>query len=145
MTITLAQLVQNKWMAIHGRVYDISAFEDHPGGKEVLLALCGKDATADFEDVSHSDSARRLAATVFVGFLENSNVSSKNLPTLAEVSAVAVAAGGSLGLSTRTVVLSGMFALIGAIAAYFAFGTKHHSLFCCVSLCLTKFRVLRIS
>ncbi|KAF8779453.1 hypothetical protein HU200_002727 [Digitaria exilis] len=31
--------------------------EEHPGGDEVLLACTGKDATADFERIGHSESA----------------------------------------------------------------------------------------
>ena len=33
-------------------MYDVTSFlEEHPGGKEVLLALAGSDATNAFEDV----------------------------------------------------------------------------------------------
>ncbi|VAI47563.1 unnamed protein product [Triticum turgidum subsp. durum] len=51
------------WLIISGKVYDVTPFmEEHPGGDEVLLACTGKDATADFEDIGHSDSAKELLA-----------------------------------------------------------------------------------
>eukprot|EP00727_Mastigamoeba_balamuthi_P001947 m51a1_g1175 putative cytochrome b5 type II protein (163) ;mRNA; f:381867-382443 len=41
------------WMAVRGRVYDITAYaEFHPGGAECLLRLAGRDATACF-DANH--------------------------------------------------------------------------------------------
>ena len=40
---------------------DISSFiDDHPGGRAVLLGLCGQDATEAFEDVGHSLAARAI-------------------------------------------------------------------------------------
>ena len=48
------------WMTINGKVYDVSKYlEDHPGGEEVLLDLVGQDATDDFDDVGHSQDARK--------------------------------------------------------------------------------------
>ncbi|KAJ1390821.1 Cytochrome b5-like heme/steroid binding domain [Sesbania bispinosa] len=49
---------------------------DHPGGDESLLSSTGKDATVDFEDVGHSDSAIEMMEKFFVG-----NVDSSTLPT----------------------------------------------------------------
>ncbi|EMS68958.1 Cytochrome b5 isoform 1 [Triticum urartu] len=50
------------WLIISGKVYDVTPFmEEHPGGDEVLLACTGKDATADFEDIGHSDAAKAAA------------------------------------------------------------------------------------
>ncbi|KXJ88718.1 FMN-dependent dehydrogenase-domain-containing protein, partial [Microdochium bolleyi] len=44
------------WMAIHGRVYDITAFlPSHPGGRAVLLQQAGKDASAAFDAVHPVD------------------------------------------------------------------------------------------
>ncbi|KAJ1337304.1 L-lactate dehydrogenase (cytochrome) [Microdochium nivale] len=44
------------WMAIHGRVYDITAFLPiHPGGRAVLLQQAGKDASAAFDAVHPAD------------------------------------------------------------------------------------------
>ncbi|KAL1207423.1 Cytochrome b5 [Cardamine amara subsp. amara] len=42
-------------------MYDVTPFMDvHPGGNEILLSSTGKDATNDFENVGHSDTARDM-------------------------------------------------------------------------------------
>ncbi|GAB2221866.1 hypothetical protein Droror1_Dr00013057 [Drosera rotundifolia] len=66
------------WLIINGKVYDVTPFmEDHPGGDEVLLSATGKDATNDFEDVGHSDSARELMEKYYVGEIDVSTVPQK--------------------------------------------------------------------
>ena len=69
---TLAEIAQHTssescWIAIHGKVYDISAFlNEHPGGAEIILEECreggrnGRDATDMFELVGHSKDARKM-------------------------------------------------------------------------------------
>lgn len=43
------------WIIIHNVVYDVTSFiEEHPGGRDILIQLAGKDATVDFESVGHS-------------------------------------------------------------------------------------------
>lgn len=50
------------------KVYDITKYlEDHPGGIPVLVEVAGKDATAEFEDVGHSDEAMELLKPFLVG------------------------------------------------------------------------------
>ena len=59
------------WISIHGKVYDITTFyNNHPGGVEILLDTLNKDATGDFEDIGHSDSARKMLDKLYVGDLE---------------------------------------------------------------------------
>ncbi|KAF5450474.1 hypothetical protein F2P56_030826 [Juglans regia] len=66
------------WLIISGKVYDVSAFmEDHPGGSEVLLGATGKDATNDYEDVGHSESAKELMAKYAIGDIDASTVPKK--------------------------------------------------------------------
>ncbi|KAK7834595.1 cytochrome b5 [Quercus suber] len=66
------------WLIISGKVYDVTAFmEDHPGGDEVLLSATGKDATNDFEDVGHSDSAREMMGKYYIGEIDASTVPQK--------------------------------------------------------------------
>lgn len=48
--------------------------DDHPGGDEVLLSATGKDATDDFEDVGHSDSAREMMDKYYIGDIDPKTV-----------------------------------------------------------------------
>ncbi len=42
---------QSCWTAVNGNVYDVTAWiNQHPGGKEAILSLCGKDGTKAFTD-----------------------------------------------------------------------------------------------
>ncbi|KAE8245367.1 hypothetical protein A4X13_0g5958 [Tilletia indica] len=74
--ITLEELKQHNtqedlWLLINGEVYNVSSFMDeHPGGDEVLLSEAGKDATEAFEDVGHSDDARKLLPPLKVGVMD---------------------------------------------------------------------------
>ncbi|PVU86427.1 hypothetical protein BB560_006722 [Smittium megazygosporum] len=59
------------WVVIDGKVYDITPFvEEHPGGEEVLFENAGSDATADFNDISHSEDAKQLMKKYEIGVLE---------------------------------------------------------------------------
>merc|ERR1712227_346500 len=61
---------QDCWLIIHNQVYDVTSFlEEHPGGKEVLLALAGSDATNAFEDVGHNIIARAMLKSKKIGEL----------------------------------------------------------------------------
>ena len=63
------------WIIVHGKVYDVTPFlDDHPGGDESLILSTGKDATIDFEDVGHSDSAIDMMQKFFVGKMDTSTV-----------------------------------------------------------------------
>ncbi|XP_062219795.1 cytochrome b5-like [Phragmites australis] len=66
------------WLIISGKVYDVTLFmEEHPGGDEVLLASTGKDATADFEDIGHTDSAKELMPQYCIGEVDAATVPAK--------------------------------------------------------------------
>ncbi|CAK7324248.1 unnamed protein product [Dovyalis caffra] len=68
------------WLVISGKVYDVTSFmDDHPGGDEVLLSSTGKDATNDFEDVGHSDSAREMMEKYVIGEVDVTTVPSKRM------------------------------------------------------------------
>ena len=55
-------------------VYDVSKYlEDHPGGAASLIEVGGSDATAEFEDVGHSDDAREIMAQFMIGKLEGAD------------------------------------------------------------------------
>ncbi|KAK6919928.1 Cytochrome b5-like heme/steroid binding domain [Dillenia turbinata] len=56
-------------------VYDVTSFlDDHPGGDEVLLTAAEKDATNEFEDVGHSDSAREMMGKYYIGEIDASSI-----------------------------------------------------------------------
>ncbi|KAL5205855.1 hypothetical protein ABZP36_034064 [Zizania latifolia] len=61
------------WIAIHGKVYDVTKFlEDHPGGEDVLLhASASGDATEAFEDVGHSTSAISMMNSYLIGSIKD--------------------------------------------------------------------------
>ncbi|KAL5538467.1 hypothetical protein UlMin_021771 [Ulmus minor] len=66
------------WIIINGKVYDVTQFlEEHPGGDEVLLLSAEKDATDDFEDVGHSDSAKEIMEKFYVGKINISTLPEK--------------------------------------------------------------------
>ncbi len=46
------------WIVINNRVYDVSNFMTrHPGGRWIILAQAGKDATSAFQKTIHSEIA----------------------------------------------------------------------------------------
>lgn len=75
------------WIAVHGVVMDITPFlNEHPGGPDVVVAVSGRDCTQEFEDVGHTDSARRLGDKYIIGTLEGTEVLTElRLPTTKEV------------------------------------------------------------
>ncbi|HTK03324.1 MAG TPA: cytochrome b5-like heme/steroid binding domain-containing protein [Alphaproteobacteria bacterium] len=78
-TFTLEEISNHKdatscWMAIGGKVYDVTSFiPNHPGGDQILLG-CGKDATEMFNNrptdgTSHSSRARDMLQKFEIGNL----------------------------------------------------------------------------
>eukprot|EP00659_Diplonema_papillatum_P004854 gene4854-7488_t len=57
------------WVAICGNVYHVPEkfLDDHPGGRDVIADMAGKDATVEWTDVKHSNVARRLMKPFFKG------------------------------------------------------------------------------
>lgn len=71
-------------------IMDITPFlNEHPGGPDVVVSVSGKDCTHDFEDVGHTDSARRMAQPYVIGTLEGyafpESFTRDHLPTNQEV------------------------------------------------------------
>lgn len=53
------------------KVYDVTNYlDDHPGGAEVLLEVAGKYADDMFEDIGHSNEARKQLKQFLVSPLE---------------------------------------------------------------------------
>ncbi|KAL2345936.1 hypothetical protein Fmac_007221 [Flemingia macrophylla] len=66
------------WIIVHGKVYEVTpVLDDHPGGDEVLLTATEKDATIDFEDVGHSDSAIEMMEKYFIGKVDTCTLPAK--------------------------------------------------------------------
>eukprot|EP00178_Gracilaria_changii_P003270 TRINITY_DN147_c0_g2_i2.p1 TRINITY_DN147_c0_g2~~TRINITY_DN147_c0_g2_i2.p1 ORF type:complete len:536 (-),score=131.31 TRINITY_DN147_c0_g2_i2:442-2049(-) len=73
---TWQQLAQHNhelsaWIAIHGRVYDVTQFvQRHPGGSELLLLAVGRDATDLFESYHpFTDAPNKLLHKMHIGSL----------------------------------------------------------------------------
>nr|CCM35880.1 cytochrome b-domain protein, putative [Leishmania guyanensis] len=61
---------ENGWLIINNSVYDVSKFyDDHPGGRDPLLAHIGTNATEAFEAVNHSRGAKYKLEELKVGEL----------------------------------------------------------------------------
>jgi len=61
------------WVAIHGKVYDVTAFlEEHPGGAGVIMAYAGKDATSGFQPIHNTDILDLLPENCLQGQAEPS-------------------------------------------------------------------------
>lgn len=77
-SITLAELANHTtkddcWLAVEGKVYNVTNFIDqHPGGDRILKG-CGKDATQLFNSIEggrgHSDFAKSTAKDFYIGVL----------------------------------------------------------------------------
>ncbi|XP_039054764.1 cytochrome b5-like [Hibiscus syriacus] len=62
------------WVVIDDKVYDVTSYlDEHPGGDDVVLVATGKDATDDFEDAGHSESAKELMQSFCIGELDTSS------------------------------------------------------------------------
>lgn len=78
-TYTLDEIAQHNsasdcWMAIHGKVYDVTSFVPSHPGEEAILLGCGKDATSMFESrpgsgTAHSQQAHNLLENFLIGDL----------------------------------------------------------------------------
>eukprot|EP00933_Yihiella_yeosuensis_P065168 TRINITY_DN68855_c0_g1_i1.p1 TRINITY_DN68855_c0_g1~~TRINITY_DN68855_c0_g1_i1.p1 ORF type:complete len:133 (+),score=43.68 TRINITY_DN68855_c0_g1_i1:80-478(+) len=114
---------KDAWMAIHGLVLDLNKdfLDEHPGGPDVVTCLAGRDATQDFEDISHSDSAREWASKMIIGYMEGAEdedaaKTDKMIPKNSEVGG-----SGGGGLSS---VFPAIVVVIIAAAAYFFMKVK---------------------
>lgn len=78
--ISTAELAQHNqledaWISIAGEVYDVTPFlDDHPGGRLLLLAFAGRDATEPFETRGHSAVSKRELRNLHKGRLQKGDV-----------------------------------------------------------------------
>lgn len=56
------------WIIIDGKVYNVTKYlDDHPGGAEIILELAGGDATREFTDIGHSNTAKNILESYEIG------------------------------------------------------------------------------
>lgn len=59
--VEAANTSSKPWVAIRGRVYDLTNFVNkHPGGNDFLFAAVGRDATAMYESIHNEKNSRVL-------------------------------------------------------------------------------------
>ncbi|KAK9474083.1 putative cytochrome b5 [Dipodascopsis tothii] len=120
-TFTYADIESHKtrddlWMVVHGKVYDVTKFVDeHPGGEEVLVDCGGEDATDAFEDIGHSDEARKVLDDLLVGDLD---ASEKRKSTKAAPTAGSEISSEPASAPSFVTILSIVLALVAAYIAY---------------------------
>ncbi|CAJ1413186.1 unnamed protein product, partial [Effrenium voratum] len=62
------EVQENGWVVIYGKVYNVHEYmAKHPGGRDLLLGVGGRDATVEFETMRHSDFAFAQLEKLFVG------------------------------------------------------------------------------
>lgn len=113
---------QDCWMIIDDegerRVYDVTQFlDDHPGGPEIMIDLAGQDATAEFEDIGHSNDARAQLKSLLVGKVKG------DVKKAAPVAGAGKTVNGRKDVSGNNgplfLVLAGM---VGVVALFLQFG-----------------------
>ncbi|KAL1634753.1 hypothetical protein SLS56_002155 [Neofusicoccum ribis] len=68
--VALHSAREDLWIAINGKVYNVSGYlDDHPGGEEILRGVAGKEATGAFEDAAHSEDAYKTMEKLLIGKL----------------------------------------------------------------------------
>ena len=56
-----------------GWVYNVTEFPPaHPGGPDIVEAVCGMDSSHDFKDAAHSNASRKEGQIYLQGRLEGS-------------------------------------------------------------------------
>ncbi|KAF1329577.1 Cytochrome b5, partial [Globisporangium splendens] len=111
------------WMIIgeegERKVYDVTAFlDDHPGGPEIMVDLAGQDATAEFEDIGHSNDARAQLVSLLVGKVKGDVKKEKKVETTGKTVNGRKDVSGNNG--PLFLVLAGV---VGVVALFLQFGT----------------------
>lgn len=87
--------LESLWVVVHGHVFDVTAWrKEHPGGYEILLAnSSGKDNAVQFEEIRHTQDARKKAMTLLVGKLAGKE--SQTFPKEGEATTSGSSSGGA--------------------------------------------------
>eukprot|EP01125_Pyxidicula_operculata_P003805 TRINITY_DN1518_c0_g1_i1.p1 TRINITY_DN1518_c0_g1~~TRINITY_DN1518_c0_g1_i1.p1 ORF type:complete len:706 (+),score=111.76 TRINITY_DN1518_c0_g1_i1:32-2119(+) len=61
------------WIIYQDKLLDVSKFKElHPGGEEILLENAGKDVTMVFDDICHTDDAKKMMTEYQIGVVDRS-------------------------------------------------------------------------
>lgn len=102
---------RSAWLVKDGKVYDVTPYlDEHPGGDDILLDSAGRDATREFEDVGHSDSARAELAKFCIGVLRK--------PTDEELAAAPMELTEEKGSSLGTAIMKWALPLLLIVLAW---------------------------
>eukprot|EP00927_Polykrikos_kofoidii_P061461 TRINITY_DN562_c0_g1_i13.p1 TRINITY_DN562_c0_g1~~TRINITY_DN562_c0_g1_i13.p1 ORF type:complete len:135 (-),score=28.39 TRINITY_DN562_c0_g1_i13:35-439(-) len=110
------------WLVVHDLVLKLPKdfLDEHPGGPEVVVASSGKDASGDFEDIAHTDSAREWASKFIIGYKEGAETSADDPIEKRKLkSASEGSAGGSGGGSSLNFVVPILIAIMGGVCALY--------------------------
>jgi len=100
---TLAQVKEHNkssdlWIIIHDRVYNLTRFlSEHPGGREVLEEVAGKNATKAFDDIGHSKDAIAQMKQYCIGEISDAERDSKEKEVRDSTSSVCSGPLGAAG------------------------------------------------
>ena len=62
---------EDSWIIIDNYVYDVTEFLDiHPGGKNMILMVAGKDATEYFHELHNGKILQEIGEKYIIGKLE---------------------------------------------------------------------------
>lgn len=91
-SITSTELARHKsrescWLAVHGKVYNVTPFlDEHPGGAGLLLKSSGGDATSAYESIHNPELiTNTLSDEALLGEIDTSTLSSSPLSKEDEV------------------------------------------------------------
>mmetsp|Transcript_91683 Transcript_91683/g.258862 ORF Transcript_91683/g.258862 Transcript_91683/m.258862 type:complete len:143 (+) Transcript_91683:94-522(+) len=105
------------WISLKNLVLSLpqDVLDEHPGGGDVITVLAGRDATAEFEDIGHSDTAREWANKYIIGYMEGADEETKTM----KAHPVAAASTGPSGVMLPAIVM-----VVLAVVAFFRFGRQ---------------------
>jgi cytochrome b involved in lipid metabolism len=71
---------ESSWIIINNNVYDVTKFSTlHPGGKQILLDMAGKESTKEFEAFHKSSILQKYHDKLFVGEIsDHEKIKKKN-------------------------------------------------------------------
>ncbi|KAL4948916.1 hypothetical protein BDW69DRAFT_188823 [Aspergillus filifer] len=111
---------EDLWVIIHGKVYDLTSYlRDHPGGAEVLYDVAGKDATAAYEDVGHSEDADEIMQDFLIGIATDAAQHKKKTEVRVIQQAVQPPVEDKSTSTLQKVAAAGSVAIISSLLYYY--------------------------